>query len=290
MIAAEPVLVMGASGSIGACLLERLRRHGIPVLAVSRHPPQCSVDGVTWLQHDLDDAPLVCDASVIFSAGPVRHVLGQLEVSRRIGRIVMVSRDGTHAGQARPVSGARATNRVVNEIENELVEQCRHRHVALTILRPTLAYGGHRPDAVDRLAELAGRMPVFPVAGRGLRQPVHVDDLAGAMLAALRTDAAGDFELGGGETLDYPAMIRRIAAREGRIVRFVRLPATLLCATLGVCHLGGRLRDIRPDMLRRQALDLVVDDTPARQELGWMPRPFRLTYNPRPSNSQSGRP
>lgn len=40
-------------------------------------------------------------------------------------------------------------------------------------------------------------------------------------------------------------------------------------------HLAGRLTDIKPAMIRRQAMDLVVDDTPAREQLGWNPRPFR---------------
>jgi UDP-glucose 4-epimerase len=62
--------------------------------------------------------------------------------------------------------------------------------------------------------------------GKGLRQPVHADDLAAAALAALDLPAAEgqSFNLGGAETLSYRQMIQRIFEALGQNPRFLRVP------------------------------------------------------------------
>jgi uncharacterized protein YbjT (DUF2867 family) len=84
----------------------------------------------------------------------------------------------------------------------------------------------------------------------------------------------GTWLLGGGERLTYPDMLRRIAAEQGHKARLVSTPAWLLRGALGAAHVLGRLRDVNAAMLARQAEDLVVDDRPAREQLGWNPRAF----------------
>jgi hypothetical protein len=70
-------------------------------------------------------------------------------------------------------------------------------------------------------------------------------------------------------------MLKRVAAAEGRHIRLLRLPAWLMKPAVRAAHLTGRMTDIKPAMIERQGMDLVVDDTPAREQLGWDPRPFR---------------
>src|SRR6056297_2445155 len=83
------------------------------------------------------------------------------------------------------------------------------------------------------------------------------------------------FALGGGETLRSPDFMRRIASGAGVDARLLRLPAWLIVPVLRVAHRLGRFRSVTPAMVARQRMDLVVDDTAARQRLGWNPRPFR---------------
>jgi len=121
------------------------------------------------------------------------------------------------------------------------------------------------------------RHRLVPVAGNGLRQPVHADDLAALMLNLLarRPDGPESFELGGGESLPYTEFLRRIASASGREIRIVRIPAWCVTTALQLAHRLGRMQAITPMMLRRQCMDLVVDDRDAREQLGWQPRPFR---------------
>src|SRR6202011_5227534 len=54
-----------------------------------------------------------------------------------------------------------------------------------TILRPTMIYGTARDRNISRLLRFLKRSPVFPLCGNALWQPIHVDDLADAVVAAL---------------------------------------------------------------------------------------------------------
>src|SRR5690606_38731798 len=66
------------------------------------------------------------------------------------------------------------------------------RGAGATLLRPTLVYGAGRDQTLSRIAALARRRRwmLLPSGATGLRQPVHVDDLAVAAIAAQASPAA----------------------------------------------------------------------------------------------------
>jgi nucleoside-diphosphate-sugar epimerase len=111
-----------------------------------------------------------------------------------------------------------------------------------------------------------------------LRQPVHVDDLAEAAFAALQAPMARDaFDLPGGETLPYRDMVRRVLATLQPPPRLHEVPAPLFATAVGLARASGRLGGFGDAALARLRQDLVFDATPAREALGYAPRPFRPT-------------
>lgn len=275
---AAPVLVLGATGATGRFLLPRLKQAGAPVIAVSRRVPADAVGpGVTWLQQDLARETARVQAHVLLSAGPLRLAVRQAERMPGVQRIVALSSASVRFKRRSPDADERRAIAGLVDDEQRLAEFAARRGIALTLLRPTLIYGGTAPSAITPVAEWLARRDWAPVAGRGLRQPVHAEDLAEAMLRAAARDESGTetYELGGGETLAYPDFVRRIASGIGRDVRILRLPAALVGPALRLAHACGRLSAITPAMVARQRMDLVVDDAAARRELGWNPRPFR---------------
>jgi nucleoside-diphosphate-sugar epimerase len=115
------------------------------------------------------------------------------------------------------------------------------------------------------------RTRVFPLPqGRGLRQPVHAQDLAGAALAALdNTAAAGKIlAIGGGEQLPVSDMFARV--RHSLPVDTLPLPLPAWLLRLGR-HSVGKLRG----PLSRLEANLVADNTEMTRLLGVQPRPFR---------------
>jgi len=271
------ILLLGASGAVGQCFIKRTSGQRVRVIAISRRDPASAWSHVTWLQHDLERAPADVRAGTLVSFGPLAHALTQVEQGIGLGRVIALSSAST---LFKKHSGDRAERRqmaAIAQCEQALESACRERDIVLTLLKPTLIYGGGQDANVSRIAGLVSRLPVVPVAGRGLRAPVHADDLARLAVECVISGqrSAGTWLLAGGETLIYPDMVRRVGAAEGRRVRFLRLPVWLMKPAIRAAHLAGRMHDIKPAMIERQAMDLVVDDTPAREQLGWNPRPFR---------------
>jgi len=273
----QPILVLGASGAVGRFLLERLGARGVAMLCPSRQQPRSSAAGAIWLQQDLALGPVDVDASVLVSLGPLRHALDQVCSSRRLGRVVALSSASTLFKSDSPDPDERALMTELNGLEKALQVECQTRSIDLTLIKATMIYGSGADANVARLAGLLDRLGLAPYSGRGLRQPVHADDLAALVVECLARgrSAAGTWLVGGGESLSYPAMLNRIASASGRPCRLMPVPGFIMKTALWFAHLSGRLRDIRPVMIDRQGQDLVVDDQPARERLNWRPRPFR---------------
>jgi nucleoside-diphosphate-sugar epimerase len=225
---ADPVLIFGATGQIGRCLLRRLATAGRPAIAVCRRPEPALSPAADWLAADLAQ-PLDLagrqPAAAIHATGawllpPQLPALEQAGVQR----LVCFSSTSMLAKAASPSAEEREIARVLAAAEAAVAAGA----IPWTLLRPALIYGLGLDRNVTAAARFIRRWHCFPLGGpgKGLRQPVHADDLAAAALAALDLPAAagGSFNLGGGETLSYRQMIQRIFETLGQHPRFLRLP------------------------------------------------------------------
>ena len=88
-------------------------------------------------------------------------------------------------------------------------------------------------------------------------------------------DAGGHaYDLPGGETLDYRAMVERTLAASVPGTRVVALPMPLYRGAMGGLRLAGLARGLGDAVILRMREDLVFDDGPARRDLGYRPRAF----------------
>lgn len=276
----DAVLCFGASGAVGRFLVPRLRAAGHRVVAVTRAaPPGAAAPGVRWMHGDLAVAVAVAvpaDAMAIVSAGPLDHFVAWLERTELAGVRRVVALGSMSAASKResadPAERELAARLVASEAR--LVARCEALRIAWTILRPTLIYGAAVDRNLCRIAQFAQRTALFPWIpfARGLRQPVHADDVAAACVAALAAPAAagGRFEIGGGERLTYSAMLWRMRGSLG----FWTLPVLL---PVSVMKLATRIRGRGTAMVQRFNADLVADNAPAEAAFGYRPRPFAPT-------------
>ncbi len=103
-----------------------------------------------------------------------------------------------------------ATKRVRLAAEQRIAESA----LDWTILRPTMIYGAPGDRNLSRLLPLLRRAPVLPVPGGGhLQQPVHVADVAHAVLAAAERPGTAGHDLRPGRA--GAADLRRAAAHGG---------------------------------------------------------------------------
>jgi nucleoside-diphosphate-sugar epimerase len=168
-------------------------------------------------------------------------------------------------------------NAIVTQ-EAALRDSCSSLGSELCLLRPTLVYGCGMDQNISLLARWIKRFGFVPISrsAQGLRQPVHVADLAQTAVSAMLCSASAGLvsAVCGGSTLTYRAMVERIFDGLSRPRRIIALPAPLLAAAAGVGRTIPALRSINSEMIRRQSRDLVFDDQPAREKLAHQPRRF----------------
>jgi nucleoside-diphosphate-sugar epimerase len=275
-------LVFGGSGQIGTLLIAGLREAGWRVTAVSRiahvGPP-----GVLWLRGDLehvDGLPSSVDA--IFSCGPLDHFARWYAASTIAApRVIAFGSTSIEVKQDSTDAAERDVAERLAKGERTVFTTAVSRGSNATLLRPTLVYGASRDRTLTRIATLARRWGclVLPRNARGLRQPVHVDDLATAALMACDVAATHGraYALPGGDTLPYRDMVERVLAALQPPPRLIEIPAPLFSAALIGARLLGHAAGFGDAAVARLRRDLVFDATPAQRDFGYRPRPFHPT-------------
>ncbi|MBB1473632.1 MULTISPECIES: nucleoside-diphosphate sugar epimerase [unclassified Luteimonas] len=274
-------LLFGGSGQIGAALLPRLLAAGWRVDALSRSP-QAAGAGVRWLRGGFDAMPaLEACYDVVLGCGPLDHFARWFEDARiDTSRLVAFGSTSLAVKQDSTDAAERALASRLALAEARLFATAAARGTAATLLRPTLVYGAGRDLSLSRIAALARRRGWFPLprGAHGLRQPVHVDDLAATAMWAIAAGPASHgrgYDLPGGETLAYRDMVARVLAALRPPARLVELPAPVFAALVATARAAGRLQGFSAAAQERLRHDLVFDARPARDDLGHAPRPFR---------------
>ena len=267
------VIVFGASSQIGHFLLPRLRARGESVVAISRKP-RSEQAGVRWVQAQLPGKIAdIGQPTAVINFGPLGSFASWLASTDLPSstRVIATSSMSAESKQASDVSAERMLSQTLRDGEAAMAAACDARGMAWTIFRPTLIYGAGIDKSLSPIARRATRLHVFPLpAGRGLRQPVHADDIAAAVVAALdHPEAAGRIlPLGGGERLTAGEMFARVRASLTTPTVPVPIPAFVL--RMGR-HAVPRLRG----PLTRLEANLIADNSELQRLLGVSPRPFQ---------------
>lgn len=279
-MAAKTVTLLGATGLVGGRVLRNLDRQGIRVEAVSRQsrPPGLSPN-IGWTQADLNEPEALAKipwSEIVISTVFVALTAQVVEqwspgASRRL-----VAFSSTSA--LTKSNSSESSDREISVLLSEGEARLRELHPNVTILRPTMIYGGPGDRNVERVAQQLLKFPFFPLvgSGMGLRQPVHADDLAtAAVLSANSSLASGKtYNLAGSEVFPFRQMIQRIGAANNSAVRLVSIPLPAARIALRLLSPFPRFREIPLGSLERMSQDMIFDISEARQDFGYAPRPF----------------
>lgn len=218
-LAGRKVLVVGATGFIGARLTEMLADGGAEVTAgvrslaravrIARRPVRLAV--VDLGKPDQIAAAVAGQEVVInlahdFDRSGARNLAGYealVEAAVKAGatRFVHVSSiaayDAWPRGDIRedlPRDGSgHAYKETKRAAERDLAERAAASGFSAAVVQPTLVYGPFSKQWTDHFADMlaGGGTVVLPDEGRGLCNAVYVDDVAQALILAAASDAAG---------------------------------------------------------------------------------------------------
>ncbi|HWG62265.1 MAG TPA: NAD(P)H-binding protein [Streptosporangiaceae bacterium] len=275
------LLVTGGSGFLGGYVLTEAVRRGHEVIALARSEAAARTvakRGAHPLAGDLDEAaglPAVfrttrCDVLVNLASlgfGHAPTIVAAAE-SAGIGRAVFIS------------TTAVTTSLPARSREMRLLaeDQIRRSDIDWTILRPTMIYGDAGDRNLSRLLMMLRRTPVLPVPGGGgrLQQPVHVADVADAVLSAAGqpAPATGIYDVAGPHPLTFSQLLRTAARAVGSRTRFIPVPLGTALAAARCYEAVSRQPRIRAEQLQRLAEDKAFVVEPAIRDLGYAPRTF----------------
>jgi len=276
-------LVIGATGLVGGYLLAHLIGRGERPYALSRTRQERA--DADWLVGDLTRpetlnfsafTTLYCTADAVLLAQAIERLFNPA-----LERVVVFSSTSVLTKLDSEVAAEREGLKRLADAERTIAESCGRHNIAWTILRPTLIYAEGRDVNITPLSRLIRRFGFMPLVGgaRGLRQPVHAEDLAIGAIDAASTPAAANkfYSLPGGETLAYREMIGRIFDGMKLPRRTISIPAPVWRAAFVVAK--PLFPSANVAMGIRMMKDMTFDATPAEKDFGWKPRAFHPVFD-----------
>ena len=278
------VAIFGATGKTGPLLIRRLMDGGHDVVAVGRDQGRLrervpnARHAVADLQHQGTIVAALAGAEVVVSLAHAAHAETVLACLPKTCRRVVLT--GSVRRYSRlPDAAADAVRDGAAAFEKFRVKQT----TEAVWLDPSMIYGAPGDRNVGRILRLLGKWPRWlpvvlplPAGGQRMVQPVLVDDLVHALVAAIDgPEAPGSpIVVAGPAPMTYARMLRQCAGALGRRVTILPMPVALLAAVARLSASLGLALPVSAAELRRAGEDKIFAIDDLRRRLGVDPRPF----------------
>lgn len=268
------VTVFGGAGFVGRNIVRELARRGARVTVGCRDverakflKPMGSIGQITPVKVNVNDVGRIAraleGADMAVSLVGILHesgkntfdavqaigpgLIARAAVAAGVDRLVHVSAIGADGNSASNYARSKALG------EAAAREAC----PVATILRPSIIFGPD-DDFFNRFAGLASIAPIMPLigAGRTQFQPVYVQDVASAAMAALEQPGAvgQTYELGGPKVYSFRELMELMMAHTQRPRQLVQVP-------FWAAKLKARFLEMMPKpLLTRDQVELLKTD------------------------------
>ncbi|MCF6306254.1 MAG: complex I NDUFA9 subunit family protein [Rhodobacteraceae bacterium] len=235
------VTIFGGSGFLGRYIAQRMAHQGWRVRVAVRRPNEAmfvqtygQVGQVIPIQANIRD-----DASTRAAIAGADVVVNCVGILAENSRQKFDSVQGDGAARIAKISAESGISKFIHissigadaESDSKYLRSKAAAEAAVSaaipdavILRPSVMFG-----AEDRFFNKFGTMsryfPILPMVGADSRfQPVYVDDVAAAAVAAINTDASGIYELGGPDVETFRELMQRMLRAVRRKRFLINLP------------------------------------------------------------------
>ena len=276
------VAIVGITSQLGLSIEKHLHTAGYSVVGVSRRSRlKTDVPMHVFDPESHTITPPLPSISILISLAPlpaIRDILSTVDKTAGLERIIAFGTTGifTKADSSSP--DERQFVQAQLDGERFLADWSAAHNIGWTLLRPTMIYGVNGDLNVSFIRSIFRRFHCFPlpIGATGVRQPVHVEDLAVACVKLLGQSATVNraYNLGGGEVLPYEDMVRRIRRVDGHSSHLIPIPRTVYYLLIHMARLFMGLAHLRTEMVDRMYADLVTDNSAAHQDFDYSPRPF----------------
>ena len=273
------ILLTGATGFTGRFVSEVLLARKIPFKCLVRDTVKSrhlADSGVPCVPGDLRDE-YACRKALTGCSGIINLVSFKEE------HIPLILHEASRAGIRRVLFiGTTAIFTQLNTASKSLrvraEEAISQSGLDWTILRPTMIYGARGDRNMERLILALRRFPVHPILGEGdhLLQPIHVQDLARAIVDAYSCRAANQraFNLSGKNALTYRQLVTEVARLMQRRILMFSLPRSVsLCSVRIAARIPGLPR-IKAEQVLRLDEDKAFSHREAAETWGFDPVDF----------------
>jgi len=209
MLSNPNVIIFGATSPVGLGITKSLAQRGANVTAVSCNAYSQTLPlSVTWVEADLADPEVALDCRhypTVISAAPIYTYAQAFQrfAWELNSRVIVVSSTSTLTKTHAIDPSERQLAATLLASESTVLEAFAN----ATILQPTMIHHGPGDRNLKYIVSHLRRTRFFPLVagGKGMRQPIHADDVAHAATQVL--DAHGlpqrTYEIAGAEQLAH---------------------------------------------------------------------------------------
>lgn len=290
------VTIYGGSGFVGRYIARRMAKEGWRVRVATRRPNEalfvkpygsvgqvepffCNIRDDASVRSVMQGADAVVNCVGTFDKGgrnsfeAIQNIgagrIARLAAELGVGQLVHISAIGADAGSDSLYAQSKAAG------EAAVLAA----FPTATILRPSVVFGAE-DQFFNRFAGMARLGPILPVVGASTKfQPVYVDDVAQAAVAAVLGKGSGIYELGGPDVASFRGLMTQMLAviQRRRLVLNIPFIAarvmafgfdTLQAVTLGLVK-NGMITADQVRSLRRD--NVVAPDAKSLVDLGVTP-------------------
>ena len=281
----KPIVITGASSDMGQAVLSTFTPQAT-ILALSRSnkfPPKIANEKwVSWSFFEKVPAADFQGVETWIALSPVWAAPEMAKILARFGGIKRVIALSSTSILGKADTTNVKEQAVVQQLyngEQGLLKWGDSTDSRVTICRASMLYGGEHNQNIAFITRMIRWFRFFPMLsqGNGLRQPVHIDDLAAAVRSLIDKSALQEatYVLAGGEQLSYRQMIERVFKSLNFKVRFWVLPQGIFMRLIDGLSIIPGLGFLNREMIKRMENDLVYDIEPARRDFEYAPGMFR---------------
>lgn len=280
------VLITGATSQLGEVLVKKLVERNENVRCFVRADSKIEklkYENVDFAYGDFNDIPsinkAVKDIDYLIHIGGIWHAEKFLmELDRENVNLKKAIFVGSTSRFQKVNSKDPKEINLVTGMTNaeELINNSKQKTI---IIRPTMLYGLDKDKNIYTLIKFMNKYRVFPIIGEGtgLKQPVHVYDVADAVLTSMYKEdlCKNEYNIPGASPVEYNEMIQQIKRNLGKSVFVFHIPITL--ARIGF-YLFKKLRPntfLNIEMINRVNKSYTFEYTNAQKDFNYQPMSFQ---------------